>query len=657
MKHNPMYAATQEDTDVISPSKEHEPGAEVHSERKEGIGTRRVRFEQSISTESHGSWHESFQTSLEANNRQVNHGDVNEIGSFNKYENLGKYHTLEKEKKGAFKDGTDILISSGRDGNPIIRAMFGIISGLLTGAIFVVILRFTFDYTYFQAGIITVVYTVIVCIGLALSSICRCIMAVLVPNFFTGKGRVIILSIIFGVMLSGPIANISHNFKESGNSLACSIDLINTQLQVLQRKLEEPVKDMALYVNKQKEECQKPIEDFFSKCRPSCNQFEKALNDSLKLFSADVDMKVFSKGGANSSKTSKKIQVEINKEVDEKVNVLRTISFVTTKVLSVSLFIIFIQSFLYIKSYLAKDGCDNVYVTKDFRSFDEEQGRLGQTSLLPLKKCERTKYVDTKSWKLNSFELNNCTTGLAQVFLHFIFCVTVVLFDYVLFYILNLVRIHGSLELGIQSNGTITIVVHGNGPVADFYRVIFQGLDNNEGFSSNLHFSRCLPSPNIPYALNIPVFLALYLVAIGVVCLRGYGMRLRRKISAYYYPEQENARIAFLHKTIQNSRAGVQRFLRQHVRSTHKECTIKDQLRFSKWLRSKCQCLEKVLPNRNQRKCTSCGQTDNESGSSLKNCTEEKAGETCKAMYCVDCNAALAGECPLCCDNDVALKE
>ncbi|XP_052257977.1 uncharacterized protein LOC127862762 [Dreissena polymorpha] len=252
MKHNPMYAATQEDTDVISPSKEHEPG-EVHSERKEGIGTRRVRFEQSISTESHGSWHESFQTSLEANNRQVNHGDVNEIGSFNKYENLGKYHTLEKEKKGAFKDGTDILISSGRDGNPIIRAMFGIISGLLTGAIFVVILRFTFDYTYFQAGIITVVYTVIVCIGLALSSICRCIMAVLVPNFFTGKGRVIILSIIFGVMLSGPIANISHNFKESGNSLACSIDLINTQLQVLQRKLEEPVKDMALYVNKQKE--------------------------------------------------------------------------------------------------------------------------------------------------------------------------------------------------------------------------------------------------------------------------------------------------------------------------------------------------------------------------------------------------------------------
>ncbi|KAH3693996.1 hypothetical protein DPMN_081435 [Dreissena polymorpha] len=368
-------------------------------------------------------------------------------------------------------------------------------------------------------------------------------------------------------------------------------------------------------------------------------------------------MKVFSKGGANSSKTSKKIQEEINKEVDEKVNVLRTISFVTTKVLSVSLFIIFIQSFLYVKSYLAKDGYDNVYITKGFRSFDAEQERLGQTSLLPLKKSEQTKYVDTRSWKLNTFELTYCTTGLAQVFLHFIFCVTVVLFDYVLFYILNLVRIHGSLELGIRSNGTITIVVHGNGPVADFYRVIFQGLDNNEGFSSNLHFSRCLPSPNIPYALNIPVFLALYLVAIGVVCLRGYGMRLRRKISAYYYPEQENARIAFLHKTIQNSRAGVQRFLRQHVRSTHKECTIKDQLRFSKWLRSKCQCLEKVLPNRNQRKCMSCGQTDTESGSSLKNCTEEKAGETCKAMYCVDCNAALAGVCPLCCDNDVALKE
>ncbi|XP_052257172.1 E3 ubiquitin-protein ligase DCST1-like isoform X1 [Dreissena polymorpha] len=698
---NPMYEAAQADNDVICTTKDLKL-REAVSEKKQAAGIRNVRFNNPVSVGTHG--------------------DVTEWDASRKNGNLDLYNRLKEE--------THMLFHTGRDENPKIKAAFGILSGLLTGLIFLVILRFTFDYTYLQAGIITVVYTVIVCIGLALSSLCRCIMAILVPNFFTGKGRAILLSIIFGVMLSGPIANISHNFKESGNSLACSVDLIKDQLLVLQRKLDKPVKDIILNVNKKKEalektvfaahrsiteaqstlkeisqtlatagptleaayqECQKPFNDFYRTCSSGClfglpcpcneakdffdglcNNVRKtsdnfvtttatktmvALDDALKLFTADVDMRVFAKGGANSSKTSKTIQEEINKEVDEKVNVLQMMSFVTTKVLSVTLLIIFIQSFLYIKSYLAKDGYDNVYITKGFRSFDAEQERLGQTSLLPLKKSEHTKYVDTRSWKLNSFELTYCTTGLAQVFLHFIFCVTVVLFDYVLFYIMNLVRIHGSLELGIQGKGTLKIIVHGDGPVKDFYEFLFQGLDINEGFTSNLHLSRCLPSPIKPYDSNIPVFLVLYLVAIGVVCLRGYGMRLRRKISAYYYPEQEKARITFLHKTIRNRRAGVQRFLRQQVRSTHKECTIKEQLRISTWLRSNCQCLDKVLPNRNQRKCTSCGQTGKESGSTIINCADETTGKTCKAMYCGDCKAALAGMCPLCCDNDVVLRD
>lgn len=187
------------------------------------------------------------------------HGDVTEKGSYRKNENLGLYNRFKEDKIGTIKAGTHMLFHTGRDENPKIKAVFGTLSGLLTGVIFQLILRWTFGYTYLQAGIITVVYTVIACIGLALSSLCRCIMAVLVPNFFTGKGRAILLSIIFGVMLSGPIANITNNFKESGNSLSCSIDLIKDQLRVLQRKLDKPAKDMVLFVNKQKEVLDKTV--------------------------------------------------------------------------------------------------------------------------------------------------------------------------------------------------------------------------------------------------------------------------------------------------------------------------------------------------------------------------------------------------------------
>ncbi|KAH3693998.1 hypothetical protein DPMN_081437 [Dreissena polymorpha] len=65
---------------------------DVDLERKEDAGTRNVRFEQSMSTESNGSWHESFQTPLGIDvHSHGNHGDGTEKGSSNKYENLGMY--------------------------------------------------------------------------------------------------------------------------------------------------------------------------------------------------------------------------------------------------------------------------------------------------------------------------------------------------------------------------------------------------------------------------------------------------------------------------------------------------------------------------------------------------------------------------------------
>lgn len=103
------------------------------------------------------------------------------------------------------------------------RIIFSIMTGfLVSGALFWLSI-FSFGYSLKVAGIIVAFLVFFICTGMVLSSRCRCVMALVFPSFFSGKGRSAILSVILGFILSG---SVSHNFKETGTSMACFIDLL-----------------------------------------------------------------------------------------------------------------------------------------------------------------------------------------------------------------------------------------------------------------------------------------------------------------------------------------------------------------------------------------------------------------------------------------------
>ncbi|XP_052760196.1 DC-STAMP domain-containing protein 2-like isoform X2 [Mya arenaria] len=657
-------------------------------------------FEKSAGTDTEICLQESFETSFTTSIAEHRSGKV----SSKVKKDEGMDHSKSGDTLTKLKATTDMLFHSGRDENKRIKAVFGALSGLVIGGLFHVNLRYSFNYTSIQAGIIVAISTVLICFGLALSSRCRCIMAVVLPNFCTGKGRALFLSIIFGVLLTGPIANIVHNAKETGSSMGCTVELITDQARVLQRQLAEPVKDMASYIAKQKqeleafitntneafviaktkldeidtaiaaaksiniifEECVSTIEKQLGDCKQACDvicrelcnklnsikavcnllkstenfvsnvatKTREAIDNATKFITADVDLKGDFLGNANSSKSAKKIQANINKDVAEKADVLEIIFSILEKVLSVSLLLVFAQSFWYVQRYLAKDCYDNVYITNEFRLHDSMEFDNGRTSVLPLKKRELSKYVRTRSIKLNEFERKYCTIGLAEVLLHVVFSTVIILFDYILYYVLKLIKTHGSIEFGFQGQGRVKIAVKGEGPLAQFYQTMIKGLDLKEGFTANLLLSRCLPKPSAPQWSTVVVLLLLYLLALAFVILSGYGMRLRRKISAYFYPEQEKARVIYLHKTIRHRRAGFQKFLRQQVKSSHKESMVKSQLRFSSWLRSKLFCFDRFLPNKSKQQCSCCEQEDVKGGALLKKCGTEDMNGVCDALFC-----------------------
>ena len=194
--------------------------------------------------------------------------------------------------------------------------------------------------------------------------------------------------------------------------------------------------------------------------------------------------------------------------------------------------------------------------------------------------------------------------------------------------------------------------------MVDFYKEMFKGINIDGTFQAHITLDKCLPKPSSPSGGTVAGFLVLYLLALCFVMLRGYAMRMRRKIAAYYYPEQEASRMEYLHKTIRHKRIARQRFLRQEVKSAHKESFMKKKFRLSTWLTSKCPCMEKVIPSREQLECSSCEEKQGAFGSvTLTKCTGVREDVACTAVYCDDCRVILQGVCPLCYREEVEMRD
>ncbi|XP_060602084.1 DC-STAMP domain-containing protein 2-like, partial [Ruditapes philippinarum] len=634
------------------------------------------------------------------------------------------FQKMKNRKLGELFASTEMLFNSGREENKRMKAVFGVFSGVAVGSLIFVLLYCNFEYSGIVAGTVASVSTIFICIGLAFFPTCRCIMALVFPNFTTGKGRTLLLSVIFAGMLTGPILNITHNGKEIGNSMACVIDLIANQSRILLQQSKEPIRDVAKYIEQQRqsleniqnsmfvdfkelrdaidalendfnvvdtsmnkiyEECTSPLKTANEKCIKQCNililpnpkaecltwcrtltdicsplkisdnfagvtkDMKDIIGQAEKYFSPGVKVDGNFEDNGNNSGEISMVQRRIDEKTESSVLTIKTIITTMKYVLSLSLLLMFIQAFLYFKNYMAKDGYDNIYITKEFIELDKKKEENGEESLLPIKKIEKSEYIHTRSLKLTKQELDSCKTGLAHVFIHAFICFVVVLFDFFLYYILNLIQTFGKVEIDLNDKRRLTVDVEGKGFIASFYKEIFKGINIDDVFHVHVNLDKCLPNPTSTSGDTVVGFFLLYLLALCFVMFHGYGMRMRRKIAAYFFPEQEASRMEYLHKTIRHKRIARQRFLRQEVRSAHKESFMKKGFRLSTWLITNCKCIAKLVPSREQLECSSCEETKGTFDSvKLTKCTGVRDDVACTAVYCDDCRVILGGVCPLC---------
>lgn len=107
---------------------------------------------------------------------------------------------------------------------------------------------------------------------------------------------------------------------------------------------------------------------------------------------------------------------------------------------------IIVSAQTYHEKYLTEIEHDNVYVTSYFRKIDARRKARGSLTLLPLKKIERSKFVDPYSLRPGEVERVNLTGQTIKLILEMISVTTFLLLDWLFFEALDLVRKRSHME-------------------------------------------------------------------------------------------------------------------------------------------------------------------------------------------------------------------
>lgn len=100
----------------------------------------------------------------------------------------------------------------------------------------------------------------------------------------------------------------------------------------------------------------------------------------------------------------------------------------------------------YHDKYLTEIEYDNIYVTSYFRKIDARRKARDSLTLLPLKKTERSKFVDPYSLKPGKVERVHLVGQTAKLILEAISVTTFLLLDRLFYEMLDLVRRHAHME-------------------------------------------------------------------------------------------------------------------------------------------------------------------------------------------------------------------
>ncbi|XP_017335363.1 E3 ubiquitin-protein ligase DCST1 isoform X3 [Ictalurus punctatus] len=521
-----------------------------------------------------------------------------------KYRKKAPHSTLERVSKLILPDVAHRFLFGPTSDYPLARLLIGAVFGAISGTALFLGLMYNISLTNFHRVIVGYVFIALCVLGGMLSSYFRCSVLLMFPSILGSRGQAYAMLFIIQCLYQGPISNIQHNVQDVVFSIGCNIDLQIGYSKIMWRTVSEPfiqvfqeivadsvqLQKEAQNVSRQFQGIRNEVmgeygydsigqnitptgnstqEQYTAKTMMRCElmtpwckeqipvegnfgqTFDKLNSAISKLGEQFTTNVVYEKIEDQPMFGTTVFQDEFRKELTrtfkEKRNTIEQISRIMQILLSFTFITVFISAFGYARKY-TRDICfDNVYITTYFRQIDERRKRRGKRYLLPLKKPEKSTFINPWSLTIHSNELQPVTASLVQVVSLALFVCVLLATDRVLYHIFDIIRRHTFTEQSVKSSHEIHIDIRGESMLAKLLRKTIGAFNTSSNLDLRSSNWQCLPQP---HALSQADYLwsTLPVLLMGLMCcLQVYTNRLRRVITTFYFPKREKKRILFLY--------------------------------------------------------------------------------------------------------------
>ncbi|XP_068024942.1 DC-STAMP domain-containing protein 2 [Melanerpes formicivorus] len=367
---------------------------------------------------------------------------------------------------------------------------------------------------------------------------------------------------------------------------------------------------------------------------------EEALNKVRREFEFNISAVHYFDVQLNASKSLGEVALDIMENVGELLDPIQEVLGLFTHLSFLAVLYMYLQALRYRRQYLQDDSFDNIYITRQFVALDLRRAQQGRATVLPLTAWENRRYIPPAAPWMTQRERRLYGLQLVGVLRHLLLGVCVVMADYSLFWLLDLVQHHLQGEIVARAPVELGISVSGTGYASDIFRDLVSAFDTLQKGNISVLSQRCLLQPMEPdYSTYLTMGL-LYGICLFITVFGGYVARLRRAVCAAYYPWREKERISFLHTNILARREVLANALHQaamrHVADTGKTNPrlhlLLSRLPAFAWL----AWLLGI-----QQKCLACGVA--QQPDFIKCLTPG-----CKGLYCSECHQTLRNICSVC---------
>ncbi|KAJ6642009.1 DC-STAMP domain-containing protein 2 [Pseudolycoriella hygida] len=385
------------------------------------------------------------------------------------------------------------------------------------------------------------------CFGLAYSKSVQCVTFLLLPQVCSKQGRSMLSAYIFLITLSGPASNIIENIGVLSASLSCGEE----QMKIAFREIFQMIKEPMLTVKN-------VITEVIGKIKQTLLKVRKRL---VRI---------------------KELLVKIVKNIKRAFNFLGRIVFMCNKKLGSP----FQRAIKYKKNFLSKNRYDNKYLNKQLKEFDEKRRTLQMETALPLKNREKRLYVELTSLRLLRREQFRVARQGFFLFTSTMYLILIILTDYSLFWLLNMIRTVARIEDGIDLPPAMNVTVDGEGTFVEIVKGIVDAMTPATK-NYKIDTTPCLPSPSLPNTDRYAQILIFISLSWLLLIFEPYGLRLRQIVMTQLYPEKANERAAWLCNQIIRKRISFAKFARRKVRQRFRNDFTEKNLSFLNFLRVK----------------------------------------------------------------------